>query len=185
MNTGILEPASLRAHWWVPLARGLIAILFGVVLFLLPLPAVLTFVLVFGAFAFADGALAIVQAVRFAHPGRARWWWTIAQGVVGIAIGVATFVVPGITAQTLGLLIAAWAIATGVLEIGTAIRLRREIENEFFLIVAGIASLVLGLVLAAFPLGALIAVVYLVAAYAFVAGIALVALAFRLRSGKI
>jgi uncharacterized membrane protein HdeD (DUF308 family) len=178
-----ISPAYLRSHWWAPLLRGVLAIVFGIVLLVMPLASVVTLVFLFGGFALADGVLAIVQALRFAHPDSGRWWVTIVQGLIGIAIGVVTFFYPGITATTLGLLVAAWAIMTGVFEIATAIRLRRVIKNEFFLVLAGIASLVLGLVLVVFPLGALLLIVYVIAAYAFVSGIALVALAFRLRSG--
>jgi uncharacterized membrane protein HdeD (DUF308 family) len=174
----------LRAHWWAPLLRGLLSIVFGFVLFALPLSAVFTLVILFGAFAFADGVLAIVQALRFAHPNRGRWWVTILQGAAGILIGVITFFYPGITAQTLGLLIAVWAIVTGVFEIATAIRLRRDLPNEFFLIFAGVLSLVLGLLLVIFPIGALIGAVYFIAAYAVISGVALIALAFRLRRGS-
>jgi uncharacterized membrane protein HdeD (DUF308 family) len=174
----------LRSHWWVPLLRGAISVIFGAVLFALPLSGVFTLVILFGAFAFADGVLAIVQALRFAHPDRGRWWVTLVQGAAGILIGVLTFTYPGITAQTLGLFVAVWAIVTGVLEIGTAIRLRRDVPNELFLIFAGVLSLVLGLLLVIFPLGALIGAVYFIAIYALISGFALISLAFRLRSGS-
>jgi uncharacterized membrane protein HdeD (DUF308 family) len=175
--------AYLRSHWWVPLSRGILSIVLGAVLFLLPISAVFTLVLLFGAFALADGVLAIVQALRFAHPDRGSWWYLVLQGVAGIAIGLLTFFYPGITAHTLGLLIAAWAVVTGVFEIGVAIRLRKDIPNEWILIVSGVASILLGVLLFFFPFGALLAIVYLVAGYSIIAGIALVALAFRLRSG--
>jgi uncharacterized membrane protein HdeD (DUF308 family) len=105
------------------------------------------------------------------------------QGLAGIAFGVLTFAYPGITAITLGLFIAAWAVVTGIFEIGAAFRLRRDVPNEIFLIVAGVLSVLLGLILFFFPVGALIGVVYFVAAYVIISGFALVALAFRLRRG--
>ena len=177
----LASPTYLRTHWWVPLVRGLLAIVFGIVLFALPITAVSTFVIIFGAFAFADGAMTIVQALRFAQPGSGRWWVTIAQGAVGIVIGVIAFVYPGLTATTLGLLIALWAVVTGIFEISTAIRLRRSLPNELFLIIAGVLSVAVGLLLAVFPLGAVIGAIYLIAIYAFVSGFALIGLAFRLR----
>ena len=176
--------AYLRTHWWIPLLRGILSILLGIVLFTLPISAVFTLVVLFGAFAFVDGVLAIVQALRFAHPDRGRWWFLIFQGIAGIAIGVLTFFYPGITAQTLGILIAAWAFITGVLEIGAAFRLRKDIPGELMLIVAGAVSILFGVLLFFFPLGALLVVVYIVAAYAIVWGVTLVVLAFRLRSAR-
>ena len=109
----------------------------------------------------------------------------LVQGIVSaVAIGVVAFLYPGLTAQTLGLLIAVWAVVTGLLEIGAAFRLRRDIPNELLLIVAGIVSIAVGVLIVLFPLGGLIAVVYFIAAYALIWGVALVALAFRLRGRK-
>lgn len=179
-----LASDTLRSHWWIPLVRGILAIVLGIVLFLLPISAVFTLVVLFGAFAFVDGALAIVQAVRFAHPDSGRWWFLVFQGIVGVAIGILTFLYPGLTAQTLGLLIAAWALVTGIFEIGAAFRLRRDVPNELLLIVAGGISILFGVLLFFFPIGALIAAVYFLAAYSLFWGIALVALAFRLRRGR-
>jgi uncharacterized membrane protein HdeD (DUF308 family) len=183
ISTDPTPSAALRAHWWVPLVRGIVAIAFGVVLFALPISAVFTFVVLFGAFALVDGALAIVTALWFAHPDRGRWWLLVVQGLAGIAFGILTFTYPGITATTLGLFIAAWAIVTGVLEIGAGIRVRRDVPREIFLLLAGVLSIVLGIALFAFPLGALLALVYAVGAYGVISGCALVAFALRLRRG--
>jgi uncharacterized membrane protein HdeD (DUF308 family) len=172
----------------MPLVRGLIAIVFGIVLFAFPISAVAALVILFGAYAFVDGVLVIVQAFRFAHPDTGRWWWLLAQGIAGILIGVITFFYPGITAGTLAILIAFWAIITGGFEIGAAIRLRRDVPGEIFLIVSGVLSIVLGALLFLFPLAALLTVVWLLAAYSIIAGVALIALALRLRgmnSGKV
>lgn len=78
-------------------------------------------------------------------------------------------------------MIAIWAIATGLFEVTAAIRLRREIENEWALILGGLLSILLGLLLVAFPPTGLVTLVYLVALYALLFGILLIALAFRLR----
>jgi uncharacterized membrane protein HdeD (DUF308 family) len=172
---------QIAAHWWVPLVRGIFAILFGVVAFLYPFSAVAVFVIFFGAYAFVDGLFAIVQALRFAQPRSGRWWAFLLQGLAGVAVGVVTFFLPGLTAWTLGVFIASWALITGVLEIVAAFRLRKDVPGEIFLIISGVLSIVLGIVLLFVPLGALLAVVWLVAAYAIMAGIALIALAFRLR----
>jgi uncharacterized membrane protein HdeD (DUF308 family) len=185
--TGIIpSPVDfVRSHWWVPLLRGIVGIAFGCVLFLLPISAVFTLVILFGAFAFADGIMAIVWALRAAHPERGRWWLMIVQGVAGIAIGAVTFFYPGITGATLGLFIAAWAVVTGIFEIGAAINLRRDVPNEILLIVSGLLSVAVGCFLFLFPFGALLALVYLIAAYGIISGITLIALAFRLRGGSV
>jgi uncharacterized membrane protein HdeD (DUF308 family) len=173
---------NIVSHWWVPLLRGVIAIAFGITLFAFPITAVGVFVLFFGAFAFVDGVLAIYQALRFAHPSSGRWWLQLISGLAGIAVGVITVLYPGLTAYTLGLFIAAWAIVTGVLEIGAGIRLRQDVPGEIFMILAGIVSIILGIVLFFFPLAALLAWVWVVGTYALIAGVVLIMLAFRLRN---
>lgn len=181
----MISPAGssrIAAHWWVPLVRGIVAVIFGVIIFAHPLSSVFAFVVLFGAFAFVDGILNIMTALRFAHPDSGRWWASLAEGIIGVLIGIVTFFVPGLTAVTLGLLIAAWAIVTGVLEIVAAFRLRRDVPGEIFLILAGVLSVVVGMWLIVFPVAGLLALTWLIAAYAIVGGIALIVLAFRLRS---
>ena len=180
----IASAASSRiaAHWWVPLVRGIVAVIFGAIIFARPLSSVFAFVVLFGAFAFVDGILNIVTALRFAHPERGRWWASLTEGVIGVLIGIVTFFLPGLNAVTLGLLIAAWAVVTGILEIIAALRLRRDVPGEIFLILAGVLSVVVGMWLIVFPVAGLLALTWLIAAYAIVAGIALIVLAFHLRS---
>ena len=99
----------LARHWWLFLLRGLISILFGVLAFVWPGITLASLVLVFGAFAFADGVFALVGALR--GGGREPWWLLILEGLVGIGIGIITVVSPGITALALLFYIAIWAIA--------------------------------------------------------------------------
>jgi uncharacterized membrane protein HdeD (DUF308 family) len=137
-------------------------------------------VLLWGAYAFADGVLALVSAIR--RRGESdRWWLFLVEGLVGIAAGVLTLIWPGITAIALLYLIAAWALVTGVLEIAAAIRLGKVIAHEWLLGLSGIASLGFGILLVLFPGAGALAVVLWIGAYTLVFGALLIALAFRLR----
>jgi len=185
MATTFAQPhPGITTHWWVPLVRGLLSLVFGIVVLAFPLSAVVTFVILFGAFALVDGIFAIVQSLRSAHPISARWWAHLAAGLAGILIGVLTFAWPGITAFTLGAFIAAWALITGILEVIAGFGIRNDTRGEVLLIVAGAVSVVLGIVLFFYPLAALVAWIWIVGVYAIVAGLALIALAIRLRSRK-
>jgi uncharacterized membrane protein HdeD (DUF308 family) len=134
-------------------------------------------VLFWGAFALVDGVLALVAAFRTDHDHR---WGLLLEGVVGIGAGIVTFVWPGLTALVLLYIIAVWALLTGVLELVAAVRLRKVIQNEWWLALSGIASVLFGLVLLAAPGAGAVAVVWLIAAYAIVFGILNLALALRL-----
>ena len=136
MNEAESQSSNSLAHnWWMLALRGLVAILFGVLAFVLPGMTLLTLVFLFGAYAIVNGVLALVHA--FSAPrGYPRFGALIFTGIISIAAGVLAFVWPGITALSLVLLIAAWAIVNGVFEIATAIRLRRVIEHEWLLALA-------------------------------------------------
>jgi uncharacterized membrane protein HdeD (DUF308 family) len=166
---------AFTRNWWVLLVRGVFAVLFGVLAFWMPGITLATLVLLYGAYAFVDGITALWVG------GRARAGWFVLGGVLGVAAGILTFVYPGITAMALLYVIAAWAIVRGVLEIATAIELRKVMSNEWLLALAGVLSIVFGLALVANPAAGALAVVWIIGAYALVFGLIMIVLAFRLR----
>jgi uncharacterized membrane protein HdeD (DUF308 family) len=180
MPIPIVDVDTLSRNWWIVLLRGLAGICFGIITFIAPAISLAILVLVWGAYALADGILALVTAIR--RRGEDRWWVFFVEGLVGIAAGVLTLIWPGLTAIALLYLIAAWAIVTGALEITAAIRLRKVIANEWLLGLSGIASLGFGILLILFPGAGALTVVIWIGAYALVFGALVVALAFRLRS---
>ena len=161
----------LARHWWALALRGVFAVLFGLLTFLIPGITLLTLVLLFGAYAILDGIFDIVSAVR--APG--RHWPLVLEGVVGIIIGILTFLWPGITTMVLLYLIAFWAIFTGVLEIVAGIRLREVIANEWLLILMGVLSVLFGFLILIFPGAGALAIVIWIGAYALLFGNTLIA----------
>jgi uncharacterized membrane protein HdeD (DUF308 family) len=170
---------ALAKNWWLLLLRGIAAIIFGVLAFAWPGLTLLTLIMVYGAFALVDGVLAIIAAVT-SGAAAPRWWLAIV-GLLGIATGLLMFLMPGLTALVLLYFIAGWAIATGVFQIVGAIRLRKEIDNEWFLILAGIVSVLFGVGVMMAPGAGALALVWVIGTYAVIMGILLVALAFRLK----
>ena len=165
---------------WKPLAfRGLVGLLFGTVTFLWPSITLAGLVLLFGAYALVDGALAITAATRQTTPQHV--WTLVIEGLVGVGIGLAAFLWTGATVLILVRLIALWAILTGVLEIALAIRLRREIPGEFLLGLAGGVSLLLGVLMLLWPAANAFVIVILLGCYALFFGASMLALALRMR----
>jgi uncharacterized membrane protein HdeD (DUF308 family) len=170
----------LARNWWVFALRGLAAILFGILAIVWPLLTLQVLVLLFGAYALVDGVFTIIAGVA-SHERNQRWWMMLLEGLAGIIVGVLTFIWPETTALVLLYFIAAWAIITGVLEIVAAVRLRREIDNEWMMGIAGAASILFGLILFIFPGAGALSLVWLIGVYSILFGILLVVFAFRLR----
>ena len=117
--------------------------------------------------------------MKRAHP---RWWVLVAQGFLGVIVGVMAFVAPVLFASALVWIVAFWAVVTGILEIVAAVRLRHEMKNEWALGISGGFSLLLGVLLAIFPGAGLVVASWFIAAYALISGVSLIVLALRLRS---
>jgi uncharacterized membrane protein HdeD (DUF308 family) len=171
---------TLARNWWVLVVRGILAVLFGILAFVLPEATVTALVILFGAFMLVDGVFALVSVWRRSER-RTSWWPFLLEGLSGIAIGVITFFWPDVTAFALLYLIAAWAFVTGVFEIAAAIRLRKEIRGELFLGMIGVASIAFAALVILFPGEGAVAIVWAIGAYAVVFGILLVVLGLRLR----
>ena len=173
--------AVLARNWWVLALRGLAAVIFGLLAFFWPGPALEVLVRLFGAYALVDGIFAVVAAVSGSR-GRGMRWLVLLEGIAGIAIGIISIIWPGITALALLYFIAAWAIITGIFEIMAAVELRQEITNEWFLAISGALSVVFGLLLLLLPGAGALAVIWLIGAYALLFGVLLIVLAFQLRA---
>jgi uncharacterized membrane protein HdeD (DUF308 family) len=171
----------LARHWWTLAIRGLLAILFGIVAFAWPGVTLSILILLFGVYSLTDGLFAVGAAIT-AHREIRRWMSLLLEGMVGVGIGLITFFWPGITTLALLWLIGLWAILKGILEIGTAIEMRREITGEWLLILGGAISILFGIWLIASPVTGALAVVWLIGGYAFIFGLVMLVLALRLRS---
>jgi uncharacterized membrane protein HdeD (DUF308 family) len=181
MPVTIVDVNQLVRNWWAFLIRGMAAVIFGALTFVSPRISLVALVLIFGAYAFADGVFAIVMAIR-QRGTRSRWWILILEGLAGLGAGAVTLFYPRLTALALLYLIAAWAVITGVLEVVLAVRIRKAVTGEWLLALSGVLSVALGVMLMLFPAAGALALVLWIGAYAIVFGVLLVALSFRLRS---
>lgn len=180
LGQGSLLLHALAKNWWLLALRGLASVLFGVLAFVWPVLTVLTLLYIYAAYVLADGVLALIAAVRGEGGPMPRWWLAVV-GLLGIAAGVLTIALPVLTALTLLMFIGAWALIRGVFEIIGAIRLRKEIDNEWMLILSGALSVLFGAAMLLNPGAGALALVWVIAAYAVASGIILLILAFRLK----
>jgi uncharacterized membrane protein HdeD (DUF308 family) len=174
----------LAKNWWVFVLRGVLAILFGVCAMLMPKITLAVLILLYGAYALADGIVAAVAAFSRRAAGEGFPWSVLLIGLAGIGVGLLTIMYPGLTALLLLYFIAAWQIVRGVTEIVVAIKLRKQIQGEGWLIAGGVLSVLVGLFLWARPGAGALALVWVIGSFAILFGIILVALGFKLRRLK-
>ncbi len=174
--------AALAQNWWAIALRGIFGIAFGLIALFLPGVTMLSLVLVFAAYMLIDGVLAIVSAVR-AIRTKERWGLLAFQGALSIFTGVAAAIWPTITVLAFVILVAAWAVVSGLLMTAAGFQLNLD-HGRWWLVLGGIASLLLGIALLVAPLIGAVVLTWWIGAYALVFGVLLLVLAFRLRAHK-
>jgi len=139
-------------YWWSLIARGVVAIFFGLIILSWAGSSLDLLVLSFGAFALLQGIFSLVPGLSKLG---GRIYFLLIEGVIGILAGVFTFLGPGIgrmlwpeiATMTLLLFIAFWALLTGLAELIGSFRLPGEIKGKWVITLNGLICLLLGLIL--------------------------------------
>jgi uncharacterized membrane protein HdeD (DUF308 family) len=177
MSTATVQPQQLNI-WWVFLLQGIAAILLGAMLFTAPGATLVTLVTFLGFYWIVSGVLSFVQMfVDRSVP----WIWSLLIGIMGVAAGILIVRHPIVAALTVPTVIVivfgVEGLIMGILEliggfsgggIGSFIR--------------GVINLLIGILLLSAPMAAALAVPFVFAVLLIVQGVALVALAFRVRN---
>lgn len=172
---------AITNDWWLFVLEGFLAIAFGVATWVWPGLTVGTFVILYGAFAFATGIMSLAAAGSARRMGESPWGFVF-RGLLGIGASVLVVVWPDISALALLYVIAFWAIATGIFQIAASIELRKLIDNEWFLALSGIASVAFGVLAIVFPGDGAVAIAWTIGIYAVAFGSLLIGLGIRLHS---
>ena len=172
---------QLIRRWWIVAARGVVALAFGVAAFLAPERTLALLVSLFGLFAFADGIFTIGAGLSVS------WLSLFLEGVVGMAVGLLTWLSPTFAQFWFVYLIVAWAFVTGALELAGAFRLRQMVDGpmvkgEWLLGVSGALSFVFGALMAMRPEPDAAGFIWIIGGYAIVSGALLLALALNIRT---
>ncbi|HEX7306554.1 HdeD family acid-resistance protein [Lentzea sp.] len=166
-------------RWWLFTVRGVFAVLFGVAALVWPGLTLLALIILWGAYVFFDGAMMLYLTITH-EEWPARWALGLI-GALGLVTGLVALFWPGITATALLLLIAVWALVTGVLQIVDAVRLSKVMTNEWFYVVTGALTALLGVVLVVNPAAGALAFVITIGVFAILWGVVLVLFSLRLR----
>jgi uncharacterized membrane protein HdeD (DUF308 family) len=172
---------GLSRWWWTFVLRGVAAIAFGILAFLAPAWGIAILVALFAAWAIVDGVGSLLAGIRTRGQDRS-WWLEALEGMVGVAAGVIVIVLPDFAAQALVIVIGAWAILTGAIEIVLAVRLRRVIRGEIWMALAGVVSILFGALVVLFPAAGALSLVWLIGAFAIAFGVFEIGLGWKLRS---
>ena len=167
--------------WWLLALRGVLAIIFGLVALVAPGIALFAFITVFAVYAIIDGVVAVFVALR-ERGVIGRWGLVLAEGILSVIAGIFAIAYPGETAVILLYIVAAWAIITGIMEIAAVFVIRGSMAQEWSLAIAGILSVLFGIILFIRPGAGLLTILWLVGIYSIVFGVLFIIRAFQFRS---
>ena len=170
----------LAQYWWLIALRGVLGILFGIIALIMPVATILALVILFSAYMLVDGAFALYAAYQAGRQNR-KWGLLLLQGLANIAAGVLAFLWPGLTALAFVILLAAWSIVSGCLQLAAAFRIE---QGRWWLVLGGVASIIFGMLLITAPLIGAVVLTWWIGAWAIVFGAFLLVAAFRLRSPR-
>ena len=171
---------ELARIWKVSALRGVLAIAFAVVILIWPDIGLTVLIALFGAFALVSGVASIVGAFS-ASLERSRRAWLVFDGLLGVVVGIVVFVWPDLSALGLLYAIAAWAIASGILELALAFALPFSGGRSLLLVLEAVLSVAFGVIMFWHPGAGALALLALVAAFALVIGVMQIAFAIELR----
>jgi uncharacterized membrane protein HdeD (DUF308 family) len=170
--------ALVGRYWWVYLVRGILALLFGILALMSPGATIEALIYFFGAWALITGLFMLIGSFG-AKKISDHWWVWLLAGFAGIAAGILTFMNPRATGLALLIWLAVWAIVSGVFDIVTAVRWRKELRGEGWLILAGAAWVIFGLLILKNPLAGAMALITLIGIWAIILGFVLILVSFK------
>lgn len=168
----------LAEFWWAFLLRGILAVIFGMAAIIWPGKTLELLIFIIGVYFFADGIVIIFTAFG----NKEEWWMLLIEGIISMLFGIVIFFLPGVTALILLYLIAMWALFTGIFELITIFRLPRGHSGFYSLVIMGVLSILLAILLIAFPGEGALAAIWLIGAYAILFGVSTVIFGLKLRS---
>lgn len=170
----------LFKNWWMILLKGTLLIIFGILAFLRPGITMTSLVIWFAAFMIADGVISLAAVISNWN-SREDKWLLVAEGALGVLLGILIFRRPVIFEVFIAYLIGFWAIFSGISKIAMAIQLRKEMEGEGWLVLSGIMSILFGIIIFAQPMTGIATLMWIAGTFAVLVGILMIFLSLKLR----
>lgn len=172
----------MAKHWWAILIRGIIAVLFAILLIAATGFTLKVLIVILGIYLLFDGLLSVLAGI--AATSHKHWWLLIVEGLISLAAGIFVFALPNVTLLVLVYLVAIWAVITGLFEFIASFAATWASTGKIFLGVGGVISVILGIIIFLYPVISLFAMIWLVAIYALVFGISLIIFSIKLKGQK-
>lgn len=169
----------LARNWWALALRGVVAVLFAIIAFAMPGLTLVVLVYFFAAYLLVDGVFALIAGLRAAEHHE-RWGALALEGILDLVAGAVIVLWPGLSLLAFIYLAAFWAIVSGIALLIAAFRLHRQ-HGEWLMVLAGLLSVLWGVLVVLFPIAGILVWAWWIGAYALIFGVAMLVLAFRLR----
>lgn len=175
-----MDQKELAKHWWAILIRGIIAVGFAFFAFLWTGLTLEFLLILLGVYFILDATFSFVAAIVTASHHK-KWWFLLIEGIITLFAGVFVLLYPVATVTILVYLVALWAIFTGLIEFWAAISAPWVSEGKIFVGLGGVISIILGILIFAYPTISLFLMILFLGVYAFVFGISLIVFSLKIK----
>jgi uncharacterized membrane protein HdeD (DUF308 family) len=148
--------------------RGFVAVIFGILAIVVTQFVLDFLVYMFGFFAIISGILNAGIGLSSEKTELPKWM-LVTTGILGILIGILALLSPLVIAMTITMVVAAWALVTGVSDLGLALS-QKKAPHRALLALSGIIGILFAIILVLTPVLGAYALVMVLGIYALVFG---------------
>ena len=179
VNTGSGLLNAVARQWWVLLLFGVLALLFGIAAMTQPVKLAAILTVWAGVLSVFEGVVALLAVIRGQSP--VSRGWALFYALASLLFGVLAVLNPVAMASAMLLLLALWLLIAGIYRIVMAVRWRKQIHGEGWLILSGLLAVALGVMFALNPLAGIAVTAFWIGVLAVVYGLFQIVAALRLR----
>lgn len=163
--------------------RGVVSIVFGILVLAWPQATVVLFAVLFGVYAIVDGITAGSHwfNARRGPMGHRNSGWLLVGAVVSILAGLVALVAPGLTALAVALIVGAWAILLGITQVLLAIVARKVTSYWWAGLASGILAILFGLLLVIAPGAGILGFLGVLGTFVMIIGVVFIAAGIQVR----